>query len=119
MFYKKREFLTSKIPVLRIHTKKTSLVVQIYISTFFLGPKNLTIKGYQKKIQLCFSSKFKVPQLGSARHLPSSARLGLITKLGVHTVGVHTVGVHTVGVHTVGVHTVGVHTIGVHTVGQK
>ena len=84
MFYEKREFLTSKIPVLRIHTIKTPLIVQIYITMFFLGPKNLTIKGYQKKIQLGFSSKIKVSQLGSTRNLHSSARagkfqLGLIT----------------------------------------
>ena len=39
---------------------------------FFLGPKNLIIKGYQKKIQLCFRSKIKVPQLGSE---PSQLRL--------------------------------------------
>ena len=31
------EFLTSKIPVLRIHTIKTPLIVQIYIITFFSG----------------------------------------------------------------------------------
>ena len=64
---KKRELLTSKIPVLRIHTIKTPLIVQISISTFFSGSQNLTIEGYQKKIQLGFSSKIKVPQLGSAR----------------------------------------------------
>ena len=64
---KKRGLLTSKIPVLRIHTIKTPLIVQISISRVFLGPKNLTIKGYKKKIQLGFSSKIKVPQLGSTR----------------------------------------------------
>ena len=31
MFYEKREYLTSKIPVLRIHTIKTPLIVRISI----------------------------------------------------------------------------------------
>ena len=42
-----------------------------------MGPKNLTIKGYQKKIQLGFSSEIEVPQLGSARNPHSSTRLEL------------------------------------------
>ena len=78
---KKRELLASKIPVLRIHTIKTPLIVQISISTFFLGPKNLTIKGYQKKIQLGFSSKIKGPQLGPARLGTFIARLGSSWKI--------------------------------------
>ena len=74
MFYEKRGFLTSKIPVLRIHTIKTPLIVQIYISTFFLVPKALHLKDI-KKNQLGFSSKIKVPQLGSARLGTFTARL--------------------------------------------
>ena len=69
-YYEKRGLLTSKIPVLRIHTIKTPL---ISISTFFLGPKNLR---NIKKIQLGFSSEIKVPQLGSARFGTFIARLG-------------------------------------------
>ena len=65
MFYEKREFLTSKIPVLRIHTIKTPVIVHFLLVHFFPGPKNLIIKGYQKKIQLGFSSKIKVPWLGT------------------------------------------------------
>ena len=50
MFYdKKMGLLTSKIPVWRIRNIKTPQIVWISISTFFLGPKNLIIKGYQKK----------------------------------------------------------------------
>ena len=49
MFYEKREVLTSKIPVLRIHTIKTPLIVQIYISMFFSGSQKTSNKGYQKK----------------------------------------------------------------------
>ena len=71
-YYEKRGLLTSKIPILRIHTIKTPL---ISISTFFLGPKNLTIRNI-KKIQLGFSSEIKVPQLGSARLGTFIARLG-------------------------------------------
>ena len=86
MFYEKRGLLTSKIPVLRIHTIKTSLIVRISISTFFSGSKKPYYYRISKKIQLGFSSKKKVPQLGSARNLHSSARagkfrLGLITRL--------------------------------------
>ena len=63
-YYVKRGLLTSKIPVLRIHTIKTPL---ISISSFFFWvPKTLLLE-ISKKIQLGFSSKIKVPQLGSAR----------------------------------------------------
>ena len=49
MFYEKREYLTSKIPVLRIHTIKTPLIAQISISTFFFWvPKTLLLKDIKK-----------------------------------------------------------------------
>ena len=74
---KKRGLLTSKIPVLRIHTIKTSLIVWISISKFFSGSKKLYYYRISKKIQLGFSSKKKVPHLGSAQNFHSSARLEL------------------------------------------
>ena len=85
----KWEFLSSKIPVLRIHTIKTLLIVQIYISTFFLGPKNLTIKGYKKKSSSVSARKLKChssARLGSEPSKLGSAwagkfRLGLITSI--------------------------------------
>ena len=75
MFYEKRGLLTSKIPVLKIHTIKTPLIVRISISTVFSGSQKAyyyrTSCIYEKKTQLGFSSEIKVPQLGSARNLHS------------------------------------------------
>ena len=78
---KKRGLLTSKIPVLRIHTIKTSLIVRISISTFFSGSKKPYYYRISKKIQLGFSSKKKVPQLGLARLGTITARLGSSWKI--------------------------------------
>ena len=41
----KSELLISKIPNLQIYTIETPLIVQIFISMSFIGPKNRTIRG--------------------------------------------------------------------------
>ena len=71
MFYEKRGLLTSKIPVLRIRTIKTPQIMRISISTFFLGPKNLTIREYQKKYSSDSAQKLKCPSLAWLGSEPS------------------------------------------------
>ena len=65
MFYEKKGTFDFKNPSFKNSYHKNSFGFPLV--RFFLGPKNFTIKGYQKKFQLGFSLKIKVPQLGSAR----------------------------------------------------
>jgi hypothetical protein len=59
---RKRKLLTSKIPVLRIHTIKTPLIVQISISTFFSGSQ----KPYYERISKKNPAEQKYSKNGAA-----------------------------------------------------